>query len=104
MALYVTTSDILCHGFFFSKHVVFDLVNDSFLTLLKSSLLVHLVIFFFFCQGKKLLVIGTTSEVGFLDSVGICGAFSVTYHVPTLKTDDAKKVNYFHAVLFVLDI
>ncbi|XP_059435961.1 vesicle-fusing ATPase [Corylus avellana] len=43
-------------------------------------------------KGKKLLVIGTTSEVGFLDSVGICGAFSVTYHVPTLKTDDAKKV------------
>jgi hypothetical protein len=44
----VTTSDILCHGFFFSKHVVYDLVNDSFLTLLKSSLLVHLVFFFFF--------------------------------------------------------
>ncbi|TYK30894.1 vesicle-fusing ATPase [Cucumis melo var. makuwa] len=43
-------------------------------------------------KGKKLLVIGTTSEVGFLDSVGICDAFSVTYHVPTLKTDDAKKV------------
>ncbi|XP_022720468.1 vesicle-fusing ATPase-like [Durio zibethinus] len=43
-------------------------------------------------KGKKLLVIGTTSEVGFLDSVGICDAFSVTYHLPTLKTDDAKKV------------
>ncbi|KAG2674447.1 hypothetical protein I3843_13G120800 [Carya illinoinensis] len=43
-------------------------------------------------KGKKLLVIGTTSEVGFLDSVGICDAFSVTYHVPILKTDDAKKV------------
>ncbi|XVF87485.1 hypothetical protein PTKIN_Ptkin18bG0123800 [Pterospermum kingtungense] len=43
-------------------------------------------------KGKKLLVIGTTSEVGFLNSVGICDAFSVTYHLPTLKTDDAKKV------------
>ncbi|XWS12646.1 hypothetical protein CRYUN_Cryun37aG0107900 [Craigia yunnanensis] len=43
-------------------------------------------------KGKKLLVIGTTSEVGFLDSVGICDAFSVTYHLPTLKTEDAKKV------------
>ncbi|KAF5474413.1 hypothetical protein F2P56_006314, partial [Juglans regia] len=43
-------------------------------------------------KGKKLLVIGTTSEVGFLDSVGICDAFSITYHVPILKTDDAKKV------------
>jgi vesicle-fusing ATPase len=43
-------------------------------------------------KGKKLLVIGTTSEVGFLDSVGICDAFSVTYHVPLLKTEDAKKV------------
>ena len=45
-----------------------------------------------FFQGKKLLVIGTTSEVGFLDSVGICDAFSVTYDLPKLKTDDAKKV------------
>ncbi|XVE88047.1 hypothetical protein DITRI_Ditri19aG0037300 [Diplodiscus trichospermus] len=43
-------------------------------------------------KGKKLLVIGTTSEVGFLDSVGFCDAFSVTYHLPTLKTEDAKKV------------
>ncbi|CAN1280771.1 Vesicle-fusing ATPase [Linum perenne] len=43
-------------------------------------------------KGKKLLVFGTTSEVGFLDSIGFCDAFSVTYHLPTLKTDDAKKV------------
>ncbi|KAL0284993.1 UNVERIFIED_CONTAM: Vesicle-fusing ATPase [Sesamum angustifolium] len=43
-------------------------------------------------KGKKMLVIGTTSEVNFLDSVGIRDAFSVTYHVPTLKTEDAKKV------------
>ncbi|KAF3646845.1 Vesicle-fusing ATPase [Capsicum annuum] len=43
-------------------------------------------------KGKKILVIGTTSEVGFLDSVGLCDNFSVTYHVPTLKTEDAKKV------------
>lgn len=43
-------------------------------------------------QGKKLLVIGTTSELGFLDSIGFCDTFSVTYNVPTLKTLDAKKV------------
>lgn len=43
-------------------------------------------------KGKNILVIGTTSEVNFLDSVGIRDAFSVTYHVPTLKTEDAKKV------------
>ncbi|KAK3431475.1 hypothetical protein EUGRSUZ_E03102 [Eucalyptus grandis] len=43
-------------------------------------------------EGKKLLVIGTTSQVSFLDSVDLCNAFSVTYHVPTLKTEDAKKV------------
>ncbi|XP_039019978.1 vesicle-fusing ATPase-like [Hibiscus syriacus] len=43
-------------------------------------------------KGKKLLVFGTTSEVGFLDSAGLCDAFSVTYHLPTLKTADAKKV------------
>lgn len=45
-----------------------------------------------FYQGK-LLVIGTTSEVSFLDSVGFCDTFSVTYHVPTLNKDDAEKVN-----------
>ncbi|XP_010272453.1 PREDICTED: vesicle-fusing ATPase-like [Nelumbo nucifera] len=43
-------------------------------------------------KGKNLLVIGTTSESAFLDSLGICDAFSVTYHVPQLKTEDARKV------------
>nr|POE91511.1 vesicle-fusing atpase [Quercus suber] len=43
-------------------------------------------------KGKKLMVIGTTSEVGFLDSIGFCDNFSVIYNVPTLKTSDAKKV------------
>ncbi|KAK9906958.1 hypothetical protein M0R45_002573 [Rubus argutus] len=43
-------------------------------------------------KGKKLLVFGTTSELGFLDSIGFCDTFSVTYNVPTLKTADAKKV------------
>ncbi|KAF8029964.1 hypothetical protein BT93_E2397 [Corymbia citriodora subsp. variegata] len=43
-------------------------------------------------KGKKLLVIGTTSQVSFLDSVDVCDAFSVTYQVPKLKTEDAKKV------------
>ncbi|RDY13407.1 Vesicle-fusing ATPase, partial [Mucuna pruriens] len=43
-------------------------------------------------KGKKLMVIGTTSELGFLDSIGFCDTFSVTYHVPTLNTKDAKKV------------
>ncbi|KAJ4976833.1 hypothetical protein NE237_001939 [Protea cynaroides] len=43
-------------------------------------------------KGKNMLVIGTTSEVDFLDSVGFCDAFSITYNVPTLKTWDARKV------------
>ncbi|GLT51402.1 hypothetical protein SLA2020_248150 [Shorea laevis] len=43
-------------------------------------------------KGKKLLVLGTTSEVSFLKSIGICDAFSVTYHVPKLETKDVKKV------------
>ncbi|KAL2344033.1 hypothetical protein Fmac_005318 [Flemingia macrophylla] len=45
-----------------------------------------------FLKGKKLMVIGTTSELGFLESIGFCDTFSVTYHVPTLNTKDAKKV------------
>ncbi|KAG5551257.1 hypothetical protein RHGRI_009622 [Rhododendron griersonianum] len=43
-------------------------------------------------KGKNVLVIGTTSEVAFLDSVGICDAFSVTYHVPKLQAEDSRKV------------
>ncbi|GAB2277951.1 hypothetical protein Dimus_012650 [Dionaea muscipula] len=43
-------------------------------------------------EGKNLLVMGTTSEVDFLDSVGIRDAFSVTYHIPTLRSEDAKRV------------
>ncbi|GKV10910.1 hypothetical protein SLEP1_g22214 [Rubroshorea leprosula] len=43
-------------------------------------------------KGKKLLVLGTTSEMSFLESVGICDAFCVSYQVPKLKTDDVKKV------------
>ncbi|XP_031494447.1 vesicle-fusing ATPase [Nymphaea colorata] len=43
-------------------------------------------------KDKNLLVIGTSSEMHFLESLGICDAFSVTYHVPLLRTVDAKKV------------
>ncbi|KAK7369016.1 hypothetical protein VNO80_11050 [Phaseolus coccineus] len=43
-------------------------------------------------KGKKLMVVGTTSELDFLESIGFCDTFSVTYHVPTLNTKDAKKV------------
>ncbi|KAM0954533.1 putative vesicle-fusing ATPase [Dioscorea sansibarensis] len=43
-------------------------------------------------KGKNILVIGTTSEVGFLESLGIRDAFSVSYHVPPLDKADAKKV------------
>ena len=48
--------------------------------------------YYVFLQGKNMLVIGTTSEASFLESLGICDAFSVTYHVPTLDKKDAKKV------------
>jgi vesicle-fusing ATPase len=41
------------------------------------------------------MVIGTTSEVDFLDSLGFVDTFSVTYNVPTLSKHDAKKVNSF---------
>ena len=47
------------------------------------------------------MVIGTTSEVSFLDSIGLCDAFAVTYHVPVLKTNDAKQVT-LHFFIFSL--
>ncbi|XP_039168875.1 vesicle-fusing ATPase-like isoform X2 [Eucalyptus grandis] len=43
-------------------------------------------------EGMKLLVIGTTSKVSFMRSVGVCSSFSFTYHVPVLKTDEVKEV------------
>ncbi|KAL6141805.1 hypothetical protein ACLB2K_060092 [Fragaria x ananassa] len=43
-------------------------------------------------KGNKLLVIGTTSEFEFLDSIRFCKTFSHTYNVPTLTSEDAKKV------------
>ncbi|KAG9439620.1 hypothetical protein H6P81_019785 [Aristolochia fimbriata] len=43
-------------------------------------------------KGKSILVIGTTSEVDVLDSLGMGDAFSVSYRVPSLKKEDAKKV------------
>lgn len=60
----------------------------------------NLASFTLISQGKKILVIGTTSELNFLDSVGLQDAFSVTYNVPTLKTEDAKKVCYIYLVRF----
>lgn len=52
-------------------------------------------------QGKSMLVIGTISEMGFLDSLGITDAFSVTYRVPKLNREDAKKVK--NVLLLVSD-
>ncbi|XP_010439434.1 PREDICTED: vesicle-fusing ATPase-like [Camelina sativa] len=43
-------------------------------------------------RGSKLVVLGTTSEVAFLKSVGLRKAFSVTYNVPLLRTQDVHKV------------
>ncbi|CAA7061666.1 unnamed protein product [Microthlaspi erraticum] len=43
-------------------------------------------------ERSKLLVLGTTSELTFLKSVGLRKAFSVAYSVPLLRTEDAKKV------------
>ncbi|CAH8316773.1 unnamed protein product [Eruca vesicaria subsp. sativa] len=43
-------------------------------------------------EGRKLFVLGTTSEKRFLNAVGLRKVFSVTYSVPLLGTEDAKKV------------
>ena len=58
---------------------------------------------FYSCsQGKKLMVIGTASELDFLESIGFCDTFSATYHIPTLNTKYAKKVNIFILYIVVL--
>ncbi|XP_028550222.1 vesicle-fusing ATPase-like [Dendrobium catenatum] len=56
-------------------------------------------------KGKNMLVIGTTSEVEFLGSIGFYNAFFVTYHVPALakadviKEEDAKVKRAFQTLL-----
>ena len=43
-------------------------------------------------QGRKLLVIGTSSEAQILDSMSLLAAFNVSLEVPKLKPGDAKQV------------
>ncbi|XP_059076077.1 vesicle-fusing ATPase [Cryptomeria japonica] len=43
-------------------------------------------------KGRNLLVIGTTSEVQVLESLGLRKAFGVTFHVPTLRREDTRKI------------
>lgn len=40
-----------------------------------------------------MMVIGTTSEMGFLGPLGLFDAFSIPYDVPKLDKEDAKKLN-----------
>ena len=43
-------------------------------------------------HGRNLLVIETTSEAHVLESLGFRKAFGITFHVPTLRRPDTKKV------------
>lgn len=47
-------------------------------------------------QGRKLLVIGTSSEVDILDSMSLSSAFNVHLEVPKLKPKDMRKVPFLH--------
>ncbi len=46
-------------------------------------------------QGRKLLVIGTSSLVGVLESMSLLDAFNVHLNVPKLKPADMKQVNFY---------
>jgi hypothetical protein len=46
-------------------------------------------------QGRKLLVIGTTSLVRVLESMSLLDAFNVYLNVPKLKPADMKQVNFY---------
>jgi hypothetical protein len=48
-------------------------------------------------QGRKLLVIGTSSLVGVLLSMSLLDAFNVHLNVPKLKPVDMKEVTFFLA-------
>jgi hypothetical protein len=43
-------------------------------------------------QGRKLLVIGTTSRCEVLESMDLAQAFNVNLHVPALKQEEIKQV------------
>jgi vesicle-fusing ATPase len=46
-------------------------------------------------KGRKLLVIGTSSLVGVLESMSLLDAFNVHLNVPKLKPADMKQVNFY---------
>jgi vesicle-fusing ATPase len=46
-------------------------------------------------QGRKLLVIGTSSLVRVLESMSLLDAFNVHLNVPQLKPADMKQVNFY---------
>lgn len=41
--------------------------------------------FAFFCQGRKLLIIGTTSRKDVLQEMEMLDAFSTTIHIPNIS-------------------
>ncbi|GBG84791.1 hypothetical protein CBR_g39167 [Chara braunii] len=43
-------------------------------------------------QGRKLLILGTTSLMTTMESLGVSEAFNVNVHVPPLDTDEIRKV------------
>ncbi|KAG2239106.1 hypothetical protein Bca52824_089966 [Brassica carinata] len=73
-------------------------IGPRFSNMILQTLLIYLnhlpkeVCFLITQEKSKLLVLGTTSELTFLKAVGLRKAFSVTYDVPLLRTEDAKKV------------
>ena len=50
-----------------------------------------LFFYFFFCQGRKLIVIGTTSCRDVLETMGIVEAFNTVIHVPSIWSADQLK-------------
>ena len=44
------------------------------------------------CQGRRLLVLGTTSAAAVMDDMGVAAAFNVALHVPALKEPDIRAV------------
>ena len=43
-------------------------------------------------KGKKLMIIGTSSDAGVMKDLGILGTFNMVFDVPLLKEDEIRQV------------
>ena len=63
-----------------------------------------LKVLFWHLQGRRLLVLGTTSAAGVMDDMGVAATFNVALHVPSLREEGIHAVLTHLAVFHPSDV